>query len=133
MQSVKDQFEERGVEIVVVSFAKPERLVYYQQVHQWPFTLLADPNRNAYKYLGLERLPWYRVFSISTIRMYLKLLREGRTIRSYGKDDYYQAGGDFLINHDGKVLFAHRSHDPADRPSVSRLLEVIGQLRGQTC
>ena len=133
MQSVKAQFEERGVEIVVVSFAKPERLVYYQQVHQWPFTLLADPDRNAYKYLGLGRLPWYRVFSFSTIRMYLKLLREGRTIQSYGKDDYYQAGGDFLINYDGKVLFAHRSHDPADRPSGAKLLEAIDLVRGQTC
>ena len=93
---MKDQFEERGVESVVVSFAKPERLVYYQQVHQWPFTLLANPDRDAYKNFSLKQLPWYRVFSFSMIRKYRKLLREGRKIQSYGKDDYYQAGGDFF-------------------------------------
>jgi hypothetical protein len=93
---VKDQFEERGAAIVVVSFAPPERLVTYQRIHQWPFVLLADPDRNAYRYFDLKRLPWYRVFSPSTLRLYLSLLLKGRRIQNYGKDDYFQAGGDFL-------------------------------------
>ncbi len=126
---MKEQFEERGVAIVVVSFAEPERLVSYQQLHQWPFILLADPDRNAYSYFGLKRMPWYRVFSLSTLWLYFKLLREGKKIQSYGKDDYFQAGGDFLLNRDGLVLFAHRSHDPADRPSVSKLLEEVSKVR----
>ena len=47
----------------------------------------------------------------------------------YGKDDIYQSGGDFLLDRDGKILFAHRSQNPSDRPSASRLLQVIDQLK----
>jgi len=71
----------------------------------------------------------FRVFSPSTLRIYFRLLRQGKKIQSYGKDDYYQAGGDFLLDRQGTVLFAHRSQDPSDRPSVQRLLEVINEIR----
>ncbi len=50
-------------------------------------------------------------------------------MQSYGKDDYFQAGGDFLVDRKGTVLFAHRSQDPSDRPSVRRLLEEINEIR----
>ncbi|MBI4529852.1 MAG: redoxin domain-containing protein [Deltaproteobacteria bacterium] len=125
MQEVKDEFDTRGVAVVVVSFAAPERLVPYQQVHQWQFPLLADPERAAYSYFGLKRLPWYRLFSPSTLKLYLHLLWQGRKLQSYGSDDYYQSGGDFLLDRNGTLLFAHRSHDPADRPTVKMLLENI--------
>ena len=118
-----------GVAVVVVSFAEPSRLVTYQEHHQWPFVLLADPDRSAYRHFNLKRLAWFRVFSPSTLRIYFRLLRQGKKIQSYGKDDYYQAGGDFLLDRQGTVLFAHRSQDPSDRPSVQRLLEAINKIR----
>lgn len=126
---MKDKFEELGIGIIVVSFARPESLVLYQMHHRWPFVLLADPDRNAYRYFDLKRLPWYRVFSPSMLRLYLSLLRKGRRIQNYGKDDYFQAGGDFLLDREGIILFAHRSHDPSDRPTVKRLLEEISRIK----
>ncbi len=129
MQSIKNTLNEWGVAVVVVSFAEPGRLVTYQEHHQWPFVLLADPDRSAYRYFNLKRFSWFRVFSLPTLKLYFRLLREGKKIQSYGKDDYYQAGGDFLLDRQGTVLFAHRSQDPSDRPSVQRLLEVINEIR----
>ncbi len=128
MQSIKNTLNEWGVAVVVVSFAEPRRLVTYQEHHQWPFVLLADPDRSTYRHFNLKRLPWFHVFSPSTLRHYFRLLREGKKIQHYGKDDYYQAGGDFLVDRKGTVLFAHRSQDPSDRPSVQRLLEVINEI-----
>ena len=128
MQSVKEKFDQRDVAIVVVSFADPERLILYQQHHQWPFVLLADPDRSAYQTFDLQRLPWYSLLSPSTIRLYFELLLKGRRIQNYGRDDYYQTGGDFLVDHDGGVIFSYRSHDPSDRPPVSRLLAEIDRI-----
>jgi peroxiredoxin len=125
VQSVKSEFDLRGVAIIVVSFAEPERLAPYQEHHHWPFVVLADPKRIAYQAFALKRLSWFRVFSPSTLRLYFRLLREGKKFQNYGKDDYYQAGGDFLIDHEGNILFAHRSRDPADRPPIEKLLEAI--------
>lgn len=132
MQSKKDAFDQQGVTVIVVSFAQPERLVGYQEKHRWPFVVLADPDRSAYQAFGLKRLSWFRVFSPATIKLYFDLLRKGRKVRSYGKDDYYQGGGDFILDREGKVLFSYPSDDPADRPSVSRLLEEVERIRGNT-
>ena len=121
----KDRFEARGVSIVVISFAEPERLAQYEAQHRWPFVMLADPKRTAYDVFALKRLSWFQVFSPATLKLYWRLRREGKKREDYGRDDIYQSGGDFLIDRDGNLLFAHRSRDPADRPAAKSLLEII--------
>lgn len=128
MRSFKAEFDRRGVAIAVVSFAEPERLIHYQQQRQWPFTLLADPKRKAYEAFALKRLSWFQVFSVTTLKLYFKLLREGMARENHGKDDIYQGGGDFLLDPAGNVLFSQRSQDPADRPSAEELLREIDRL-----
>ena len=108
-----------------MSFSEPATLVHYQEHHQWRFPILADPERTAYRAFELERLSWHRVFSLATLKLYLKLFRKGLVRQDYGESDVYQAGGDFLIDRNGTILFAHRSDEPADRPSVSILLKAI--------
>ena len=130
MRAFKDRFEARGVSIIVISFAEPERLAQYEAQHQWPFVVLADPNRTAYDAFALKRLSWLQVFSPATVKLYWRLLREGKKREDYGKDDIYQSGGDFLIDRDGNVLFSHRSQDPADRPKAAELLEIIDRIAG---
>jgi peroxiredoxin len=127
VKATRDQFEARGVSIVVISFAEPQRLAEYQKHHQWPFVILADPERTAYDAFALKRLSWLQVFSPATLKLYWRLLREVKKREDYGKDDIYQSGGDFLIDRDGNVHFAHRSRDPADRPAAEKLLEIIDQ------
>ena len=128
MQSLKGEFDRRGVAIAVVSFAEPAKLIHYQEQHRWPFVILADPDRTAYQRFALKRLSWFRVFSAATLKLYFKLTREGMARADYGKEDIYQAGGDFLLDREGNVLFEHRSQDPADRPSPERLLHEIDRL-----
>jgi peroxiredoxin len=128
VQSLKHEFDRRGVTIVVVSFAEPAKLIHYQERHRWPFAILADPKRIAYRAFLLKRLSWFRVFSPATLKLYWTLRRKGMKQDAYAGGDIYQAGGDFLLDRDGNILFAHRSQDPADRPSASRLLEVIDDL-----
>lgn len=125
MQAHKAEFDRRGVAVIVVSFAQPDQLLRYQDDHQWPFVILADPDRAAYKAFSLPRLSWWRVFSPRTLALYARLIREGKRRRDYGKEDIQQAGGDFLVDREGKILFAHRSRDPSDRPSPEKLLEQI--------
>jgi peroxiredoxin len=128
VQSFKHEFDRRGVAVAVISFAEPAKLVPYQEHHRWPFTILADPKRVAYRQFALKRLSWLQVFSPATLKLYWKLLRGGLKREDYGKEDIYQSGGDFLLDRDGNILFAHRSQDPSDRPSASRLLQVIDEL-----
>ena len=128
MQSLKGEFDRRGVSITVVSFAEPAKLMHYQKQHPWPFTILADPDRTAYRAFTLRRLSWFGVFSLATLKLYVKLFREGMARENYGKEDIYQAGGDFLLDREGNILFAHRSQDPSDRPAAVRLIQEIDRI-----
>jgi len=130
VNAFKREFDRRDVKVVVVAFSEPVTLVHYQEHHQWHFPILADPERKAYQAFGLERLSWHRVYSLATLKLYLKLFRKGLVRQDYGESDVYQAGGDFLIDRNGKILFAHRSDEPADRPSVSTLLKAIDRNPG---
>jgi peroxiredoxin len=128
VQSLKGEFDRRGVAIAAVSFAEPAKLIHYQEQHRWPFAILADPKREAYRAFALRRLSWLRVFSLITLKLYLKLFRQGMKREDYGKEDIYQAGGDFLLDREGNILFAHRSQDPADRPAAVQLIQAIDRL-----
>jgi peroxiredoxin len=125
VRSFKDQFDARGVGIAIVSFAEPAKLRRYQQEHQWPFTMLADPTRAVYEAFDLKRFSWLQVFPFATLKLYLNLLRQGLRRENWGDDDIYQGGGDFLIDRSGNIRLAWRSRDPADRPSAQRLLQEI--------
>ena len=104
-------------------------LVRYQELHQWPFAILADPDRRAYEAFALPRLSWRQVFSPATLKLYFRLLRQGKKRQVYGREDLRQAGGDFLIDRAGSILLAHRSRDPADRPTPEQLLREIDRIR----
>ncbi len=131
MREQHREFDRRVVAVAVVSFAEPAKLVHYQEHHQWPFIMLADPERKAYQAFALKRLSWFQVFSPAALKLYWKLLRSGMKQERYEGDDIYQSGGDFLIDGSGNVLFAHRSQDPADRPAVARLLMAIDRITGE--
>jgi peroxiredoxin len=128
VQALKDEFDRRGVVIAVVSFTDRAKLIQYQERHRWPFIILADPARAAYRDFALKRLSWFRVFSPATIKVYWSLVRKGMKRDAWAGDDVHQAGGDFLLDREGNIRFAHRSQDPADRPPAARLLQAIDSI-----
>jgi peroxiredoxin len=58
---------------------------------------------------------------------YVRLLTAGRKYRGI-QGDSAQLGGDFIVDTNGIVRLAYRSHDPTDRPSVDDLLNLLQQL-----
>jgi len=58
---------------------------------------------------------------------YVHLLIAGRKWRGI-QGDSAQLGGDFIVDKNGIVRLAYRSHDPTDRPSVDDLLSLLQQL-----
>lgn len=129
MTEFKSEFDRRGVAVAVVSFAEPSKLAHYQEQHGWPFTLLADPRRQAYRQFDLKRFSLFRVFSPATLKRYLQLICKGMKQQPYGGEDIFQSGGDFLVDRKGNLLFSHRSRDPADRPAAAKLLEEIDRIK----
>src|SRR6185295_437760 len=113
-----------GAEVVVISFEPAERLLGYRAHHGWPFPVVSDPTRAAYRAFGLGSASLRRLFRPRVVLRYAWLILRGYRPRS-SEADVHQLGGNFVIDGRRRVVFAHRSADPIDRPPVSALLKAL--------
>lgn len=125
----QDEFDRLGAVIVAVSFEPPERVAWFTEGEALPYPVLSDPTRRAYAAFGLQRGTTRRVWSWDTARAYLRGLRHGRLPR-LPHGDLAQLGGDFVIDPTGRVVFAHRSEHPDDRPPVEAILAAVRRAAG---
>ena len=124
MQGRLQEFSGLGSEVVAITFVATERLRGYLESSRWPFRVLADPELTAYRAFGLERAAWSQLFRPRVIARYLQLMIRGR-VPHIAREDVRQLGGDFVLDREGRVVYAFRSEDPADRPDVDTLIEAV--------
>ena len=113
----------------VVSFTAPHKVAAYLERNPLPFPAVADPELKAYQEFGLQRTTWGGIFRLRVIGRFLKLILRGWLPRKPGEgEDPFQLGGDFLIDAQGRLVFAHPSTEPTDRPSKEELRAALEQL-----
>ena len=115
--------------VVIISFGSPYSAQLWEKETQSQFTLLLDPERNAYRAYGLER-SMLRSWVLNTFLTYSRLMLNGRKWRGI-QGDSGQLGGDFIVNANGIIRLAYYSRDPSDRPSVSHLLDFLRPTASQ--
>ena len=118
----RKRLAELNTEVLLVSFEELPRVRWYLEGADFGFPVLADPERAVYHAYGLGRASLVRTWaSPKTVLFYGRaILRGERPPKPVA--DTRQLGGDFLIDASGRVRFAHTSVEPADRPSIERLL-----------
>ncbi|MBN9118708.1 MAG: AhpC/TSA family protein [Planctomycetes bacterium] len=126
MDAARDRFAARGCFVLVVSQAEPEVLSLYLSRSNWNVTIVCDPDRTAYAAFGLERTRWLTFFKPRVLWGYACGMWKGyRVKKPYVGEDLLQLGGDFILTRGRKLVFAHASADPTDRPAVAELLAAI--------
>jgi hypothetical protein len=124
--AARDTFAARGCSVLVVSQAKPELLAHYVARTQLPVPVVCDPARAAYAAFGLERTNWFTFFKPRVLWGYFRGMFKGYRVRAPNRgEDVLQLGGDFVLSRERKLLFAYRSADPTDRPTVTDLLAAL--------
>ena len=120
-----------GGEVVVISFTAPELARLHVEMNQPPFPIVSDPSRAGYQEFGLERMTWTRVLRPRYWGRYLRLLSRGWVQRwpRLG-EDVMQLGGDFVLDANRRIVLAHRSQEPTDRPSALQLVDGVRRARG---
>lgn len=113
--------------VLVISFGTFRGAQRWMEETCTPFKLLLDPDRVVYRMYGLER-SLRRSWGLKTIWRYIRLLAAGRRWRGI-QGDSAQLGGDFIIDKNGVIHLAHRSHDPTDRPDTALLLNILQELQ----
>ena len=121
-----DELDELRTDVLLVTFSSAGYARKWLQETCAPFRLLLDQERVTYKMYGLKR-SLTRSWNLRTIRRYAELLGSGREWKGI-QGDSTQLGGDFIIDAQGIVRLAYRSHDPTDQPEVEDLLQLLRGL-----
>jgi peroxiredoxin len=122
-----DDIRALNTEVTVITFETGYWLQVWLAETEAPFPLLLDPTRKAYQAYGLER-SLLRSWGPKNLWYYARARLTGRQAHHTGAD-ISQLGGDFIVDAQGIIRLAHRSHDPTDRPPVAELLAVLRQLQ----
>lgn len=93
------------------------------------FPLLLDGTREFYRRLGLKR-SIKAVWSVPTLKYYAeeKVAEVPPTPALLG-DDLHVMGGDFVVDREGKLVYAYPSKTSSDRPTIDKVLEELKSLK----
>jgi hypothetical protein len=123
----QEEFAKLNTRVFIISFGTLPALQQWMNEVCGTFTVLLDRDRAVYQAYGLERSR-LRSYHPRVVWIYIKRwFQRGKFHNSHG-DDTSQLGGDFIVDMNGKLRFIHPSHDPADRPSVEKLLVALKDL-----
>src|SRR5262245_59310300 len=110
-------------DVLVVSMRKLEFLREFQKHGKYAIPMACDPDRTAYRLFGLERTTWTSYLRPGVIGGYMRLMIRGWMPGIPGKgEDVHQLGGDFILDRDGKLIYAFRSPDPSRNAPIGDLM-----------
>ena len=116
-QSYSD-FQQLNTAIIALSTVDLNLLNRFSRELQLPFPLLSDANGNTYRAYRLGKGLTIRA---RTLLEFAHLIwREKRLYRPIG--NVLQVSGDFIVDANGIIRFAHSNEDPTDRPNAPELL-----------
>jgi peroxiredoxin len=126
-----DQIRQRGGEVVVVTFTRPERITPYLARHPLPVPVVADPSMTVYRALDLGRTSWRAFLHPGVIARYVwRIFRGWLPEKPNEGEDLLQLGGDFVLDAQQRLTYVYRSTEPTDRPSAVRVLQAFRAVAG---
>ncbi len=125
LQEHRRELEATGAEIVALTFEAPEHARSYLEETGWPWPMLMDRDRRVYRAYGLIQGSTWSVLGPHLWPGYVKLMFSKAARVKKPHDDVYQLGGNFVIDGNGRIVLAHRSRNPLDRPPVEALVKAL--------
>ena len=124
----QSELEARDTRVALIAFGSNALAQEWIKETSTTFRFLIDPERKAYQAFGLE-YSLLRSWRPKIWFEYARLMAKGRKWRGI-QGDSGQLGGDFIVDRDGIIRMAYRSHDPTDRPAASYILEKLEDING---
>ena len=130
MRRAKSDFETAGGRVVLVGMGTVAASAAFAERFDVGFPLVSDPERRLYQAFEIGRLKPLGFFSPKMALRGAAAMARGHGIgRPTG--DVRQLPGVFVIDTAGRIVFSHYAADPADHPSVDRLLAALADARRQ--
>jgi peroxiredoxin len=125
--SHKTELEALNARVTILSFSSPALAQKWIAETRSSFHFLIDSEMKTYQAYGLES-SLMRAWSPKIWFAYAKLMAQGRKWRGI-QGVSSQMGGDFIVDQQGVIRLAHRSHDPTDRLKVVEIFQVLDEIK----
>ena len=119
------EFDAAGAEVIAVFQYSAEATRDFCASRKVPFECLGDPLREAYGEVSLGRAKRKQVLSLKIARRHLTAFRQGASFGGPKGGDMMQLPGTFVIDREGRVVFAHYAESSGDNPPVSTVLAAV--------
>ena len=125
-----EEFQRLGCQVVIVANGSREEGLVWQQNHPYKCPTLTDSEWLLYRKLGLRR--YIDFLTTEVMSAYGEGLVRGLPLPqlTYADDDLCIMGGNFIVQKDGKLVYALKQRSYNQRPSVEELLSFIEQRAG---
>ena len=123
LRQQQERLDELKIKVKIIAFDDQLMARAYAEQTNLPWPILLDLKRELYSAYSMEKGSWWDLYNPVSIVRYIGLILRGKNI---GKpsSDWYQMGGDVLIDPRGIVRLHHVSSNPHDRPSVADILKA---------
>ena len=127
MIQARPELDAMGAEVLLVAYQDQSRVMsQLLRDMQLPFKLLLDQGTSAYARWGMGEASWTYALRPQLYLRFLKLWLGGaRTLGTSPEPN--RLGGDFVVDREGRLVFAHRQKGFEDRPAISTLLSALKQ------
>ena len=126
MQKRYEEIRRLGAGVLVVTQSGPQVLAAFLRAQPLPFPLVGDPERKTYRAFGLEETSVGAMVRPGVLFRYLGLMFRGwRPRMPHVGENVLQLGGDFVLDAESRLIYAHPSAEPTDRPSLDTLLQAL--------
>jgi peroxiredoxin len=126
-----EEIKAAGGEVVAAFQYRAEPTRNFCRSRGVPFDCLGDPKKEGYRAVGLGR---GGVKEYLGPKVWLRWPRAARVGAHVGKPqgDVAQRPGTFVVDTDGRVVFAHYNSDSTDNPKSEVVVEAVRQAAGVT-
>lgn len=124
----REEIEALRAAVLLVAFDEPA-LLGAKMLHEvaLPFPLLLDRTRETYARWGMGRTGLTGAMLSPSLNLrYLKLLAKGERFLGFAPD-MFQLGGDFVLDKQGTLVFAHRMRNNGDRADTGKLIDQVAR------
>lgn len=124
MDEARDEIRAAGGDVLAVFQYRAQPTRNFCRKRGVDLDCLGDPDRRAYKSVGLERGSLVQYLGPQLVPKYLGAMRKG-SLPGIPVGDTAQLPGTFVVGSDGRVAFAHYNKDSGDNPPLEDVLEAV--------
>jgi peroxiredoxin len=124
LSGAHEEIRSLGGDVVAVFQYRAEPTAHFCRRRGAPFDCLGDPDREAYRAVGLERGGPLEFLGPSAAVGWLKAAAHGN-FGGRPEGDVAQRPGTFVVGQDGRVVLAHYNRNAADNPSNAEVLDAV--------